>query len=278
MSALTDLSDIINRVTGGNGGMPEHLFFFKDARVAGAAASATVAGRMTSLWQYAGQPSHGAVPAAATVPTNTTDGSLKQLNPAGGTQKWLLGMTASASAAGTLHLFDRLLHNGGLSATVTTAQAVGGTLTRNTGGVGNQIWVEIYTLIGTTATTITASYTNQSGVAGQVTQPTAFGGTGLREAQRLIQLPLASGDTGVQSVQSVTVLATTGTAGGFGVNIMKPITINPLGIAGCGSVRDNIAGLPGIIEIDTGACLSLAWFAGASVAPQVFGSLHMIEK
>lgn len=278
MSALTDLSDIINRVTGGNSGMPEHLFFFKDARVAGAAAGATVAGRMTSLWQYAGQPSHGAVPAAVAVPTNTTDGALKQLNPAGGTQKWLLGMTGSASAAGTLYLYDRLLHNGGLSATVTAAQTVGGALTRNTGGVGNQIWVEIYTLIGTTATTITASYTNQSGVAGQVTQATAFGGTGLREAQRLIQLPLASGDTGVQSVQSVTVLATTATAGSFGVNIMKPITNIPLGIIGCGGVRDNIAGLPGIIEIATGACLSFTWLANATVAPQVFGSLHMIEK
>src|SRR5262245_20111628 len=104
MSALTDLSDIVNRVTGGSSGMPEHVFLFKDARVAGAAASATVAGRMTSLWQFAGQPSHGAVPTSAVVPTNATDGSLKHTNPAGSTQKWLLGVTGSSSASGTLHL------------------------------------------------------------------------------------------------------------------------------------------------------------------------------
>jgi hypothetical protein len=170
------------------------------------------------------------------------------------------------------------LHSGGLSATVTTAQTVGGAITRNTNGAGNQIWVEIYTIIGATATTITASYTNQSGASGQITEPTTFGGTGSRDAQRMIQLPLASGDTGVQSVQSVTVLATTGTAGNFGVNILRPITVVPVGFTGTGSVRDLISGLPGIIEIDTAACLSLGWLSNTTTAPQIFGSLHMIEK
>ena len=62
---------------------------------------------------------------------------------------------------GILVLYDRLLHIGGLNATTTAAQTVGGSLSRYTGGAGNQIWVEIYTQIGTTATTITANYTNQ---------------------------------------------------------------------------------------------------------------------
>jgi hypothetical protein len=186
-------------------------------------------------------------------------------------------MTAAASASGTLILYDRLLHIGGLSGTVITAQTVGGTLTRNTLGAGNQIWVEIYTQIGTTATTITANYTDQDGNTAQTTTATAIGGTGLREAQRIIPLPLASGDSGVRAVASVTVLATTGTAGSFGVSIVRPIAVIPLGLLGAGAVRDFIAGLPSIPEIATDACLSLAWLANSTGAPQVYGSLHMIE-
>jgi hypothetical protein len=34
---------------------------------------------------------------------------------------------------------------------------------------GNRIFVEIYTIIGTVATTVTASYTNENGTAGRTT-------------------------------------------------------------------------------------------------------------
>lgn len=280
MAALTDLNDIVNRCTGGNSGAPENIFFYKDARVGAAAAGATIAGRLQSLWQYEGQPSSGAAPTTVATPDNTTNGGLKQTDPAGGTQKWLLGMTAAALNPGTLILYDRLLHIGNLSGTVTTAQTVGGSLTRYTGtaSVGNQIWVEIYTQIGTTATTITANYTDQDGNASQTTVATAIGGTNNREVQRIIALPLAVGDTGVRAVASVTVLATTGTAGAFGVSIVRPLLVIPLGVTGAGSTRDLIAGLPGPIEIQTDACLALAWLANTTAAPQVFGSIHMIEK
>jgi hypothetical protein len=41
MAAITDLSDLINRQSGGNSGTPESVFFFKVPRVAGVAATAT---------------------------------------------------------------------------------------------------------------------------------------------------------------------------------------------------------------------------------------------
>ena len=143
MAALTGLDDIVNRTTGGSSGNPQSIWFFKDSRVGAAAAAAPVAGRMTSLWTYDGQPSDGAVPAGAANPDVTTAGALKQTNAAGGAQKYLLGVSGVVGQAGTLILYDRLLHAGGFSGTTITAQTVGGTLSRNTGGLGNQLWVEI---------------------------------------------------------------------------------------------------------------------------------------
>ena len=281
MAALTDLSDIINRTTGGNSGAPETIFFFKDSRTfAGAAVAATVSGRLTSLWQYIGSPTADSSNPSSGVASLSTNGAMQITNPAGGTQKWLLGMTGSSSVAGTLILYDRLAHNSGLSGILDTAQTVNLTPDRytSTESAGNQIWLEIYSLIGTTARTVTISYTNQNGTDSRTTPATAIGGTGLREAQRLIQIPLAAGDTGVRSVESVTLSGSTGTAGNFGVVIGRPLIVMPLGVIGTGSVRDLIAGLPGIIEIKTDACLSLQWLANVTAAPQIYGSLHMVEK
>jgi hypothetical protein len=232
MSNLADLSALLNRATGGNSGTPDNMFFYKDSRVNAAAAVANIVGRFTSLWQYEGYPAGGAAPGAVAIPTNVTDGALKQVDPGGGREKWKTFAMAAANSAGTLILYDRLLHISGLSGTNTGAQTVGGTLTRNTGGVGNQIWAEIYTQIGTTATTITASYTDQDGNASQTTTATAFGGTGLREAQRIIPLPLAAGDSGVQAVASCTVLASTTTVGDFGITIARPLLSIPCSAAG----------------------------------------------
>jgi hypothetical protein len=280
MPALTDLSDIINRITSGNDGTPEHLFFWKDARVGAAAAPAIVAGRMASLWQYNGVPAGGAVPGAASVPTNATVGALMQANPGGAREKWLLGMVASSLNVGTLILYDRLLHHGGLDGTVTADQTVGaeGMLTRNAGGFGNQIWLEIYTAIGTTPTTITARYTNELGVAGQTSIATVIGGTNFREATRIIPLPLADGDRGVRGVWRVRLAGTTGAAGNFGVTIARPLAFMPISLVGAGSVRDFISGLPSVIKIDTDACLAFAWLPNTTVVPQIFGSLHFVEK
>lgn len=276
MAAITDLSDLINRTTGGSSGTPENLFFTKVARIAGAAATAPIAGRYASLWTYDGQPAAGAVPTTVAVPTNATAGALKQTNPSGGRQKWMTQFAASTLNSGTLILYDRLLHIGGLSGTTTTAQTVGGTLTRYTDGVGNLAWAEIYSQIGTTATTITMSYTDQSGTSGNTSPSVTFGGTAFREQTRVIMLPVASGDTGIQAIASVT-NGTTGTAGNFGVTIGHPLAYVSIGSAGVSGWRDFSTGLPGIPEIKTDACLSLIWQAGSTVAPEVFGAISMVE-
>ena len=277
MAALTNLSDLINRSTGGSSGTPQNVFFHKQARIAGAAATAPIAARPASLWRYDGQPSAGAVPGGVAAPGNTTAGALPFTSPGGGRESWLTQSWAVGLVAGTVLLYDRLLHIGGLSGTTTTAQTVGGTLTRYTGGDGNMMFAEIYTIIGTTGTTITASYTNQAGTASRTTTAVAFGGTGFREVTRAILLPLQSGDTGIQAVASTTVLATTGTAGSFGITVAKPLAYACLGTAGVPGWRDFVTGLPGIPKIESGACLSLLWFPNTTTAPEIFGGYSIVE-
>ena len=76
MAAITDLSDLINRQTGGNSGTPENIFFHKVPRVAGVAATAPIAGRSASLWEYDGMPAKGAVPTSGAIPDRTTQGAI----------------------------------------------------------------------------------------------------------------------------------------------------------------------------------------------------------
>jgi hypothetical protein len=278
MAAITDLSDAINRATGGNSGTPEIIHVYKDARVGAAAATAPIAGRWLSLLEYNGNPAHGIPPTTVAYPDNTLNGSLKQTDPGGGRTKWLTGGCFFANTPGTIMLYDRLSHIGGLNGTTTTAQTVAATPTRYTGSesVGNQIWLEIYTIIGTTATTIDVEYTDQDGNTAITSPVTAIGGTGLREAQRMIQMPLASGDTGVRACQDCDLVATTGTAGNFGVTILRPLAYFDIAAAATASIQDFMTSTTMGIEIKTDACLCLAFMANTTVIPYVHGNLAFI--
>lgn len=275
MADLTDISDFINRATGGSSGTPEALHWMKDARVAGAAAPATIAGRLHSLWAYDGNPAAGATPGGWSNPTNATDGGLKQADPGGGREKWMTFAGGAPLAAGTLLIYDRLGHIGTLVGNDANAQTFTGTITRNTGGVGNFIWLEIATQIGTTGTTVTCSYTDQGGNSGQTSPATVIGGTGFREATRIIEIPLASGDNGVQALANIDIAATTGTAGAIVAIIARPLLRIPMPLAGVGGALCLLQSVRA--KIDTDACIAMAWEANGTTAPQLRGSVFSVE-
>lgn len=282
MAAITDLSDLINRQSGGNNGTPNNLFFYKVPRVAGVAVTTPIQGRSCSLWQYDGTPASGAVPTVAAIPDRTTTGALPFLAATGGRDTHLIGASITPVTAGVYLLYDRLFHIGGLSGTSTAVQTVQGSpaspaLTRNTSGAGNIAWYEIYTIIGTTPVTLTMTYTNQAGT-GSRTSNINFAGTNGREVTRAQRIPLAAGDTGIQSVQSVQLSATTGTAGNFGITIAQPLAWIPVGVGGTAGWRDYTTGLPGIPVIDPNACLALMFIPASATAPEVWGCLATIEK
>jgi hypothetical protein len=280
MTALVDLSDYVNRATGGNSGTPENTFWHKRPYITTVQATFT-SGYLYSMWKWEGFPGPGATPTSAAVPTNATAGAMPFTDPGGGRQKWLMGLLVGVrGSAAYLFVYDRLLHNGGLSGTVTTAQTVGGTLTRHTGGVGNQIWIENYNAaVGSTPQTITASYTNQAGTSGRTTQAVTFGGgssSGYNDASMMIQLPLQAGDTGVRAVASVTISGSTGNAGNFGVTILSPIAWVSVTDSG-GVAKSFAAGSTGLPAIEAGACIATAMYVVGTSEHPIWGAFGFVE-
>ena len=282
MPAITDLSDLINRQTGGNSGTPENIFYHKVPRVAGAAVGNPIIGRGCSFWTYEGMPTGGAVPTTGSIPTRTTQGAIPFTPATGGRDKYLINTSITPFITGVYLLYDRLFHEGGLDATSTAAQTVQGSpatpaLTRYTGGTGNIAYYEIYTQIGATSRTLTMTYTNQAGT-GSRTSTINIGATGFREVTRMQRIPLAAGDSGIQSIQEIQLSLSTGTVGNFGITIAQPLAWIPVNVAGTMGWRDYTTGLPGIPVIDPDACLSLMFVAGANTPPEIYGTLATVEK
>lgn len=190
----------------------------------GFSSTTVIAGRIFDTWRRA-FPAIGAVPSTAVVPVSTTAGAMPFQNGNSGR----LVATSSridSTVKQTLILCDRVSHQGGLSGTATGEQTTNlptAALTRYTNGVGVMAALTIYTQIGATATTFTMRYTNQAGTGSRVSKTLTIGGTNAREAGLSILIPLADGDYGIQSVQGITLAATTGTLGSFGVTLFKPL-------------------------------------------------------
>ena len=242
-------------------------------------ANTVIAGRVYDLWR-AVLP-QGAVPSAPVVPNNDTLGCLGQRDAGAGLTNRIISARFNAQSPGNIIICDRLSHQGGLSGTVTTPQTTNlptAAITRGS-AEGVMLGLTIYTQIGATATTVSATYTNQNSVGSRVTPQVVFGGTGFREANRMILLPLQEGDTGVESVQSVTVTATTGTAGAFGVTLFRPILAicidNMSGILStAGIIVGNTCG--GISAVPNGSCL-FPIMIGASTTGAGSGALLIDE-
>jgi hypothetical protein len=182
------------------------------------------AGLPQSLWKAAGFPVAGANPptGAGGIPNRITVGALPFAS-FGALIGYLAKFSLVSSIAGTILISDRLWACSGLNGTLTTAQTINGaTITRNVSGIGNQLWIEYYTATGATASNLTVTYTNQDGVSGR-TATIAMQVSPV--AGQMIWVPLQAGDTGILSVQSAILSASTATAGDFGLTILKPIDL-----------------------------------------------------
>lgn len=189
-----------------------------------------------SLWRATGQPGQGAIPTVVATCNNTTVGTIgfnQQMSPSTSYGAYL--EIATGNAAMTMELHDRLANMGGLNGTLTTAQSVNLDLntllaTDNIGtrkGDANysdvQWWLEWYTATGGTAVTATIVVTYNDGTTGNLS---VISLAATRPASHMIPLnsliPSAQSGKFIRGIVSVTLSATTGTAGNFGVTVTRP--------------------------------------------------------
>lgn len=198
-----------------------------------ASIASQAAGSFVSLWRATGQPGQGAIPGAAAVCNNVLTGAIQftqQTSPATSYLAQLEGICSNSAMSFELH--DRLAHMGGLSGTVTTAQTVGidfsslsgSNLTERIGSAAYddiQWWLEWYTATGATAVTATVAVTYNDGSTGTLSASLAA----TRPASFMLPLngliPSAAAGKYIRAVTSVTLSATTGTAGSFGVTATR---------------------------------------------------------
>ena len=161
------------------------------------------------------------------------------------------------------------------------------TLPRYTSGAGVKAFVvatgtyasSIVTLGGTAMTPLVISYTNQAGTTGQAmpyinvvanNPVSVVAGTIIHSGAPVNNygpfLPLAAGDTGMRSVQSIQ-MAASGTANTTCALVLaKPLFSIPLTTAGLLAERDLMNQLPSMPQVYDGACLGWLYYAGAATA------------
>jgi hypothetical protein len=136
------------------------------------------------------------------------NGQIPFTDPVSG-NSYLARFQAGATISGTLLLCDRLWHNGGFTITTTTAQTVNSAtfpardLAGSTNGDGVLVGIEVSAACGAAAPAPTLTYTNQAGT-GSRTASLSFPTANSPAAGSFFPFGLQAGDTGIRSIQSLT--------------------------------------------------------------------------
>jgi len=273
--AFTNYDAIIAALTAGK---QDHRSIFKGSQTADAA------GVPVFTWRGAGTPAAGAVPAtgSGTVPTRDTTGAIYMANGVTANTAYFLKYGVGGATQGTSWLVDVCWFNSGLSGTVITAQTINSlALTRYTTGEDLLIALICWTATGTTASNVTVSYTNQDGTAGRTTTSVAFwtggygGGALAPTADQVQLLPLQAGDRGARSIQSLTLSASTLTAGNFGVMLLKRLAVVSYEAARYNE-RDLVLQTSNLPQKIDSACLSTIHVPNGTSTGLWYGNIHVV--
>lgn len=197
------------------------------------------------------------------------------------------GITSVATGVPSqLMLIDLQGYWPGISTASGVAQTLTGTPTmRYTNGAGCRAFFVTTVTSGATAHNINISYTNQAGTAGKTLPVTVamtasaitphISHTGTAANNYGPYLPMASGDSGIQNVASVTFSASSG-AGTGALCIGRTLLTLPLSVAGIAAERDLVNQLPSLPQIKDGACLVWLYFSGAATVASTnfYGSIE----
>ncbi|MFN7725157.1 MAG: hypothetical protein ACK5QH_08820 [Rubrivivax sp.] len=234
------------------------------------------AGQLFSLWRATGTPAQGAIPGAAALATRALTGAMGFANQTAPATSYYAWQTiAAGNPATSVEIHDRLAHMAGLSGTLTTAQTVGAdlltlSLPADRRGDANysdvQWWLEWYTDTGATAANATVNVTYDDASTGNLAA-IAVGGT--VRAGRMIPLVPAVAGRFIRGVNNVTLSASTGAAGSFGVTATRPRTAVNANIANKYEQFDWAQlGLP---EIPNDSCLMMIMLCSTTSTGTVRG-------
>lgn len=161
--------------------------------------------------------------------------------------------------------------------TVLTAQTLINTLTlpRYADGAGVRAYIVAVGTMGAGTPNVSISYTNQNGVADRV-MPVTVSSVATAVQSHIVHsdpsagkyfpyLPLQAGDTGIRSVQTVTLSATM-TSGSMALVLCKPLTTLPLTTAGVMAERNLMTQLPSLPRVYDGANMNMLFYTAAATA------------
>ena len=222
------------------------------------ASRTSVSSAWFSVFDLAGNPGAGVLAGTnvttGIVPTDLTAG-VPILNTFGASATGYITNVEFASAITCrIMLFDLLWKAGpyasntnlGAQTPTSYASRVPGT----TDFTNTELWLEQVTA-GTGNQNVAVTYTNQSGVAGRSTGTVS---TAVNILGRMWQLPLQSGDSGVQGVTSV--LGTVASAGTFNILVLRPLWVGRVSVVNGGDIHDYLrVGMP---QITAEAALGIA--------------------
>ena len=278
MAGFQNINQIINALTVNGKGQVE--FWTKTGPT-------TVAAGNYSLWRAAGLPTVGADPASLndTNCDSTTIGAMSFTNPTSPATLHLINSWATSptvGSTGTLLLVDRLMGYGNINANVNTLQSFtnDGAIPRYTTGDGVMMFLEVTTALGATASNATIIYTNQAGTGSKSTgaQTMVVSSIANRIPTAFQFFPLASGDSGVRSVQSIQFSAAM-LAGVANLVLCRPLMAIPLALVGVAGQVDMTVQMPMLPQIKDGACLQWIFIApAASTTPVFSGQINVAEN
>lgn len=196
--------------------------------------SNAASGNANSYFRVGNTPAAGAIPGAAAVCANGLTGCIPFPNQTAPATSYLATGLITNNLTSHIEIHDRLMHMGGLSGTVTTAQTANLDLHANIAssnlaariGAADysevQWWLEWYSDTGATGVNATVNVTYNDGTDGDLTV-IAIAATS--RAGRMYALnnlvPAAKAGLYIRDVNSVLLSATTGTAGSFGVTATR---------------------------------------------------------
>jgi len=217
----------------------------------------------------------------ATDGTTAGDAGCLRIKEAVSGNNYLTNFTGATTVACNPWLFDVLWVNSGLVVTTTTAQTITPVAlpARDLDGSanGNGVWAGLLVTTATTnagaITNCTISYTNQAGVSGHTATMASFPATAV--IGTIVWFQLAAGDTGVRSVQSIT-LGTSLVTGAVSLFLARPLWSFPAVVANIGGLNTPPQS-PGV-RLYAGTCALPFSLASATTLNVIAGTVTIMER